>query len=403
MPTSTDLVTDLPADFEVFGQAVDTQMKTNADAATQKATLTTTGDIYYASSASTPARLGVGSTGQVLTVAGGVPTWATPASGAITWTQRQNANNGNVQFDSIATNGSTIYVAVGQLGYLYSSTDSGITWASRTSGFGSNQIQSVTYGNGIFVAVGNNGTITSSTDGITWTARTAGVSTNTLNCVEYVNNVFIAVGAGAAGGTGGITTSTDGITWTKRTTPASTSPNLFSIAYGNGYYVAVGQFSTTAGIYSTNFTTWTALPTSLPSTMNYVTYTDNRFVARAGGGQTTYTCGNDPTTTWTGYSQSVPFLATDSTNSLNGQIKLYGSKFYAFVKSNANPLSTALLSFGATYTAGSYQGFEPYYTPIQIPTITTAAGGVFNGTAVAINNSGGIVIGTSNGRLYTSF
>ena len=26
MPTSTDLVTDLPADFEVFGQAVDTSM-----------------------------------------------------------------------------------------------------------------------------------------------------------------------------------------------------------------------------------------------------------------------------------------------------------------------------------------------------------------------------------------
>jgi len=26
MPTSTDLVTDLPADFEVFGQAVDTTL-----------------------------------------------------------------------------------------------------------------------------------------------------------------------------------------------------------------------------------------------------------------------------------------------------------------------------------------------------------------------------------------
>lgn len=48
---------------------------------TDKATLTTTGDIYYASSASTPARLGIGSTGQVLTVAGGVPSWATPTSG----------------------------------------------------------------------------------------------------------------------------------------------------------------------------------------------------------------------------------------------------------------------------------------------------------------------------------
>jgi hypothetical protein len=39
--------------------------------------MTTTGDTIYSSSGSTPARLGIGSTGQVLTVAGGVPTWAT--------------------------------------------------------------------------------------------------------------------------------------------------------------------------------------------------------------------------------------------------------------------------------------------------------------------------------------
>jgi len=43
--------------------------------------LTTTGDTFYASAAATPARLGVGSTGQVLTVASGVPSWATPSSG----------------------------------------------------------------------------------------------------------------------------------------------------------------------------------------------------------------------------------------------------------------------------------------------------------------------------------
>jgi hypothetical protein len=43
--------------------------------------LTTTGDTYYASAAGTPARLGIGSTDQVLKVSGGVPTWATPASG----------------------------------------------------------------------------------------------------------------------------------------------------------------------------------------------------------------------------------------------------------------------------------------------------------------------------------
>jgi hypothetical protein len=44
--------------------------------------MTTTGDTIYSSSGSTPARLGIGSTGNVLTVAGGVPTWAAPAGGA---------------------------------------------------------------------------------------------------------------------------------------------------------------------------------------------------------------------------------------------------------------------------------------------------------------------------------
>ena len=43
--------------------------------------MTTTGDTIYSSSGSTPARLGIGSTGQVLTVAAGVPSWATPAAG----------------------------------------------------------------------------------------------------------------------------------------------------------------------------------------------------------------------------------------------------------------------------------------------------------------------------------
>ena len=43
--------------------------------------LTTTGDIIYSSSGSTAARLGIGTTGQVLNVASGLPAWATPSSG----------------------------------------------------------------------------------------------------------------------------------------------------------------------------------------------------------------------------------------------------------------------------------------------------------------------------------
>jgi hypothetical protein len=57
----------------------------NVDTTGMTNPMTTTGDTIYSSSGSTPARLGVGSTGQVLTVAGGVPTWATPASGTPTF------------------------------------------------------------------------------------------------------------------------------------------------------------------------------------------------------------------------------------------------------------------------------------------------------------------------------
>lgn len=45
----------------------------------------TTGDMIYASGANTPARLGIGSSAQVLTVASGVPSWATPSASAESW------------------------------------------------------------------------------------------------------------------------------------------------------------------------------------------------------------------------------------------------------------------------------------------------------------------------------
>ena len=108
MPTNTDLVSQLPADFEVFGQAVDTSLadlrggttgqvlkkNTNtdmdfvwaADDAGFTNPMTTTGDIIYSSSGSTAARLGIGTTGQVLNVAAGVPAWTTPSTPTTSYT-----------------------------------------------------------------------------------------------------------------------------------------------------------------------------------------------------------------------------------------------------------------------------------------------------------------------------
>jgi hypothetical protein len=46
--------------------------------------MTTTGDIIYESSPSVAARLPIGTTGQILTVAGGLPSWAAAAAGGFT-------------------------------------------------------------------------------------------------------------------------------------------------------------------------------------------------------------------------------------------------------------------------------------------------------------------------------
>jgi hypothetical protein len=155
MPVATDLVTDLPADFEVFGQAVATSMAdllggtsgqilaknsntdmdfvwiandqgditgitagngisvtnptgptptvaintavtadlTTAQTLTNKtltspalttptiSTLTTDGDLLYGTGSGVLARRGIGATGNVLTVSGGLPVWAAPTGG----------------------------------------------------------------------------------------------------------------------------------------------------------------------------------------------------------------------------------------------------------------------------------------------------------------------------------
>ena len=87
MPTSTDLVTDLPADFDVFGQAVDTQMLTNANAAIAKTIVDAKGDIVAATAADTVDRLAVGANDTVLTADSSTATglkWAAPAAGGMT-------------------------------------------------------------------------------------------------------------------------------------------------------------------------------------------------------------------------------------------------------------------------------------------------------------------------------
>ena len=79
-PAPTDLVTDLPADFDTFGQGVDTRLKAlNPE--------TTTGDLAYQSAtANTKTRLALGTAGQILAVNSGAtaPEWINNPAGGMT-------------------------------------------------------------------------------------------------------------------------------------------------------------------------------------------------------------------------------------------------------------------------------------------------------------------------------
>jgi hypothetical protein len=147
-----------------------------------------------------------------------------------------------------------------------------ITWTSRTTGITSG-LYDVTYGNGLYVAVGVSGVILTSPDDITWTGRTSGTTRN-LNCITYGNNLYIV-----AGDSGKIFTSSDGIIWTSRT--SGTANVLYGVTYGNNVYVAAGGNTI---LTSPDGITWTSRTSGTTNYHRAVTYCNNLFLALGDGG-----------------------------------------------------------------------------------------------------------------------
>jgi len=176
---------------------------------------------------------------------------------ASSWTSRTSSFGGG-NITAVASNGTSLYVAVAQSGLLATSPD-GITWTQRTSGFGSDDILEVAYGDGYWVIVGQSGKIATSTDGITWTLRTSG-TTQDLRAVAFGNGLFVAHEGG--GSYRFFTASDPTTTWTARTSTFSSALFGRNAVYYCPYRAiwVAGCDSGTSGAlaYSTNGTTWTA-------------------------------------------------------------------------------------------------------------------------------------------------
>jgi photosystem II stability/assembly factor-like uncharacterized protein len=101
------------------------------------------------------------------------------------------------RFNSVANNGNT-FVAVGEGGNIFRSTDKGVTWIQMTSGV-TTELKRVKYYNSNFIAVGLSGTfIYSSDQGITWTKNTSISTSVNLYSVYFVSTRYWICGSNGA-------------------------------------------------------------------------------------------------------------------------------------------------------------------------------------------------------------
>jgi hypothetical protein len=149
-------------------------------AASATSVLTTTGDTLYASAANTLARLGIGTSGQLLTVSGGVPAWATVSTGGMTLLASGTLSGSTTSLSSISGSYNNLQLIIND---FYPSTASSykIRLNSASSGY---------LGSGTYNAAGSAGVGSSYTDqiaGLTTIPASSQKNVILLDLFDYAN------------------------------------------------------------------------------------------------------------------------------------------------------------------------------------------------------------------------
>lgn len=271
-------------------------------------------------------------------------------------------------------------------------------WTWRNPAPTGNNMLGLTYGNGLFVAVGNGGTILTSADGVNWTQQLAPPNAN-LAAVTYGLGMFAAVGIDSSGSSANvILTSADGTSWTQVLGGLGTA-GLNAVTFGGGEFVAVG----TAGnnLSSSDGIVWTPGSNSITGSAFGVVYANNEFVAVAsGGGISTSPSGNS----WSSQNSGTPY-GLNAVTYANGVFAAVGNSVFLVSPNGTNwttahsgdfantviPVNTGLGTFFAA--AGTHQQLftSPDGTNWTIyygPDLNSIA---FNGTLLAGVGAGGLL------------
>lgn len=158
----------------------------------------------------------------------------------VTWTDA----SGDIPEARSVTYGGGKFVAVGTASIATSSD--GLSWTSAPFD-APRQLFDVAYGDERFVATGNSGSIFTSSDGVRWREEQSGLSGGYfLRGVTYGDGLFVVVGdkydPDLRMNTSTIITSPDGAHWTTR--HSDVGQELRDVVYGNGRFVVVGQNET---------------------------------------------------------------------------------------------------------------------------------------------------------------
>jgi hypothetical protein len=104
-PDDSALVKDGASAIRTLGSSIDTTVKGLSPG-------TTAGDVDYYTSSTAKARLAIGTTGQVLTVAGGVPSWATASSGGMTLISTTTLTGATTTLSSIPSTYNSLQIVI---------------------------------------------------------------------------------------------------------------------------------------------------------------------------------------------------------------------------------------------------------------------------------------------------
>ena len=211
-------------------------------------------------------------------------TWATPAVTAgsvsttlgISWSTRSNSSGSRVWLSIASSSDGTKLAAVENVGYVYTSTDSGATW-SQQIGSGSRAWRSIASSSDgtklAAVVSGDSGgyIYTSTNSGATWTEQTNSGSKTWRSIVSSSDGTKLA----AVVLNGYIYTSIDsGATWSQRTVPgsrewrsiASSSDGTKLAAVANRGYIYTSTDSGATWIQRTGAASWRWIASSSDGT-----------------------------------------------------------------------------------------------------------------------------------------